>query len=204
MPAGAVIRHRGSGRRYSWEPVTAAKPAPPPGDTACVIMFREFAAPDTRPELPRPIPGTSALFGPRSVRRQFFAPCARRGQYAAPKPALRPDFDCATGASRRFPAACVWSWRGAETCFLRIRHRLAAMTSPLALIAELTHRCPLRCVYCSNPRELASRSEELPTGTWSRIFSEAARAGVMQLDLTGGEPLARPDLAALIAAGRAA
>jgi len=78
------------------------------------------------------------------------------------------------------------------------------MTTPLALIAELTHRCPLRCVYCSNPRELSSRSEELPTGTWSRIFSEAARAGVMQLDLTGGEPLARPDLAALIAAARAA
>jgi PqqA peptide cyclase len=78
------------------------------------------------------------------------------------------------------------------------------MTAPLALIAELTHRCPLHCVYCSNPRELAARSEELPTEVWSRVFAEAAAAGVMQLDLTGGEPLARPDLTKLIQSARAA
>jgi len=76
-------------------------------------------------------------------------------------------------------------------------------SSPLALIAELTHRCPLHCVYCSNPRELSARTEELPTEVWSRVFSEAAQAGVMQLDLTGGEPLARPDLTALIQSARA-
>ena len=78
------------------------------------------------------------------------------------------------------------------------------MNAPLALIAELTHRCPLHCVYCSNPRELAARSEELPTEVWSRVFAEAAAAGVMQLDLTGGEPLARPDLTRLIQSARAA
>jgi PqqA peptide cyclase len=75
---------------------------------------------------------------------------------------------------------------------------------PLALIAELTHRCPLHCVYCSNPRELTARSQELPSHVWSRIFSEAAQAGALQLDLTGGEPLARPDLAQLIESARAA
>src|SRR5215471_9685154 len=78
------------------------------------------------------------------------------------------------------------------------------VSGPLALIAELTHRCPLHCVYCSNPRELAARWQELPAPVWSRIFSEAARAGVMQLDLTGGEPLARPDLVQLIQSARAA
>src|SRR5262245_8574056 len=72
------------------------------------------------------------------------------------------------------------------------------MTAPLALIAELTHRCPLHCVYCSNPHELTARSEELPTEVWSRVFAEAAAAGVMQVDLTGGEPLTRPDVAQLI------
>jgi pyrroloquinoline quinone biosynthesis protein E len=77
-------------------------------------------------------------------------------------------------------------------------------SSPLALIAELTHRCPLHCVYCSNPSELTARSEELPTETWSRVFGEAAGAGVMQLDLTGGEPLARPDLTQLIQSARTA
>jgi len=78
------------------------------------------------------------------------------------------------------------------------------VSGPLALIAELTHRCPLHCVYCSNPRELAARWQELPAPVWSRIFSEAAEAGVMQLDLTGGEPLARPDLVQLVKSARAA
>jgi pyrroloquinoline quinone biosynthesis protein E len=78
------------------------------------------------------------------------------------------------------------------------------LSNPLAIIAELTHRCPLHCVYCSNPQELAARSNELPTDIWSRVFREAAALGVMQLDLTGGEPLARPDLSALIQSARVA
>jgi len=78
-----------------------------------------------------------------------------------------------------------------------------ATTNPLALIAELTHRCPLHCVYCSNPLELTNRSEELPTQVWSRVFQEAAQAGVLQADFTGGEPLARTDILDLIRAARA-
>ncbi|MGC2246087.1 MAG: pyrroloquinoline quinone biosynthesis protein PqqE [Terriglobales bacterium] len=75
---------------------------------------------------------------------------------------------------------------------------------PLALIAEITHRCPLHCVYCSNPLELTSRSEELQTADWLRVFREAAELGVLHLHLTGGEPLARPDLAEMTAAARQA
>jgi pyrroloquinoline quinone biosynthesis protein E len=75
---------------------------------------------------------------------------------------------------------------------------------PLALIAELTHRCPLHCVYCSNPLELARREVELPTDTWVRVLREAAELGVMQADFTGGEPLARPDLVEIIRAARGA
>ena len=41
---------------------------------------------------------------------------------------------------------------------------------PLALLAELTHRCPLRCPYCSNPLELSRASTELDTATWRRVF----------------------------------
>jgi PqqA peptide cyclase len=78
------------------------------------------------------------------------------------------------------------------------------VSNPLALIAELTHRCPLRCVYCSNPRELTSRSLELSTESWSRVFREAAALGVLQADLTGGEPLARTDVVELVRAARAA
>ncbi|MGA2422408.1 MAG: pyrroloquinoline quinone biosynthesis protein PqqE [Terriglobales bacterium] len=75
-------------------------------------------------------------------------------------------------------------------------------SNPLALIAEITHRCPLHCVYCSNPLELTSRREELTTADWLRVFGEAAALGVLHLHLTGGEPLARPDLAELIEGAR--
>jgi pyrroloquinoline quinone biosynthesis protein E len=78
------------------------------------------------------------------------------------------------------------------------------ISNPLALIAELTHRCPLHCVYCSNPLELQARSSELSTEDWSRVFQEAATAGVLQVDFTGGEPLARPDIVDLVRAARAA
>lgn len=71
-------------------------------------------------------------------------------------------------------------------------------SNPLALIAEITHRCPLHCVYCSNPLELTSRKEELATADWLRVFSEAAAFGVLHLHLTGGEPLARADLVELV------
>ena len=78
------------------------------------------------------------------------------------------------------------------------------ISNPLAIIAELTHRCPLHCVYCSNPLELQARSNELSTDVWSRVFCEAAEAGVLQADFTGGEPLARADLVELVRAARSA
>ncbi len=71
---------------------------------------------------------------------------------------------------------------------------------PLALLAELTHRCPLRCPYCSNPLELARASAELDTACWSRVFTEAAELGVLQVHFSGGEPLVRRDLVELVAA----
>ena len=80
----------------------------------------------------------------------------------------------------------------------------SAAPTPLGLIAELTHRCPLHCVYCSNPLELKQRANELSTEVWSRVFREAAEAGVLQVDFTGGEPLARPDVVDLVRAARGA
>jgi pyrroloquinoline quinone biosynthesis protein E len=79
------------------------------------------------------------------------------------------------------------------------------MKYPLrALIAEVTHRCPLHCVYCSNPLEMQRRSDELSTADWLSIFQQASEMGVLQLHLTGGEPLARPDLTELIGGARSA
>ncbi|HTW24330.1 MAG TPA: pyrroloquinoline quinone biosynthesis protein PqqE [Candidatus Baltobacteraceae bacterium] len=80
----------------------------------------------------------------------------------------------------------------------------ALIPTPLALVAELTHRCPLHCVYCSNPLELTRRAGELSTETWTSVFQQAAAMGVLQTDLTGGEPLARTDLAEIVRSARAA
>ena len=76
--------------------------------------------------------------------------------------------------------------------------------NPLALIAEITHRCPLHCVYCSNPLELAAVSSELSTAKWIDIFQQAGKLGMLHAHFTGGEPLARPDLVELVAGARAA
>jgi pyrroloquinoline quinone biosynthesis protein E len=73
---------------------------------------------------------------------------------------------------------------------------------PYTLVAELTYRCPLRCVYCSNPLDYERHRDELDTATWLRVFREAEDLGVVQLHLTGGEPLVRDDLETLIEGAR--
>src|ERR1700751_5919512 len=75
---------------------------------------------------------------------------------------------------------------------------MTAIEPPLALLAELTHRCPLRCPYCSNPIELARASDELDTATWKRVLGDAAGLGVLQVHFSGGEPLVRRDLVELV------
>jgi pyrroloquinoline quinone biosynthesis protein E len=77
-----------------------------------------------------------------------------------------------------------------------------AETRPYTLVAELSYRCPLRCVYCSNPLEWARHRDELDTATWCRVLAEAEDLGVVQVNLTGGEPLVRDDLEALVAEAR--
>jgi pyrroloquinoline quinone biosynthesis protein E len=72
------------------------------------------------------------------------------------------------------------------------------LSRPLALIAELTHRCPLSCPYCSNPLELERASAELDTGTWLRVLQEASALGILHVHFTGGEPMARQDLPQLV------
>src|SRR6266404_4551015 len=75
---------------------------------------------------------------------------------------------------------------------------------PYSLLAEVTHRCPLHCPYCSNPPALASSSQELNTSEWTRVLEEAAELGVLHVGFSGGEPLQRADLAELVSSARAA
>lgn len=76
------------------------------------------------------------------------------------------------------------------------------MNAPLALLAELTHRCPLRCPYCSNPKALTRASAELSTAEWADIFQQAAALGCLQVHLSGGEPTARRDIVEIVAGAR--
>src|SRR5262245_29247035 len=90
-----------------------------------------------------------------------------------------------------------------------INHPVALSSStmvhkPLGLLAELTHRCPLGCPYCSNPLAFDAREDELDTATWVRVFDEAAGLGVLQVHLSGGEPSARRDLVDITAGAHAA
>ncbi|MGD0514082.1 MAG: pyrroloquinoline quinone biosynthesis protein PqqE [Terriglobales bacterium] len=78
------------------------------------------------------------------------------------------------------------------------------VSNPLALIAEVTHRCPLHCVYCSNPMQLAAAKAELSTEEWASVLRQAGKLGMLHAHFTGGEPLARSDLTELISAARAA
>lgn len=78
------------------------------------------------------------------------------------------------------------------------------MPNPLALIAEVTHRCPLHCVYCSNPLQLAATHNELSTEEWESVLQQAGKLGMLHVHFTGGEPLARPDLPELIRVSRLA
>ena len=69
---------------------------------------------------------------------------------------------------------------------------------PWNLVAELTYRCPLRCPYCSNPLGYREVRDALGADAWGRVFREAAELGCVHVGLTGGEPAARTDLAAIV------
>ena len=86
----------------------------------------------------------------------------------------------------------------------RNSQRAFVVFNPLALIAEVTHRCPLHCVYCSNPMQLAGTASELSTAEWTSVFDQAGQLGMLHAHFTGGEPLARTDLVDLVAAARKA
>jgi pyrroloquinoline quinone biosynthesis protein E len=70
---------------------------------------------------------------------------------------------------------------------------------PYTLVAELTYRCPLRCVYCSNPVEVAQLGAEIDASAWQDVLAQAEALGVMQVHFSGGEPLLRSDLESLVA-----
>jgi pyrroloquinoline quinone biosynthesis protein E len=78
----------------------------------------------------------------------------------------------------------------------------AGIGPPLWLLAELTYRCPLHCVFCYNPVDFARDETELSTADWLRVLGEARALGAVQCGFSGGEPLQRDDLEILVAEAR--
>jgi pyrroloquinoline quinone biosynthesis protein E len=124
-------------------------------------------------------------------------------KYGAPRATVEKDVAAWTDELRR--RGLVESGSGSEPIAVSGFEPAAPSGSdaPYTLVAELTHRCPLACPYCSNPRSLVPGQDELSTEEWLRVVDEAADMGVMQVHLTGGEPLARADLETIAARARA-
>jgi len=67
-------------------------------------------------------------------------------------------------------------------------------------LVELTYRCNLDCFFCYNDLGLAGRP--LSREQYYKLFADLADLGVLNLTLTGGEPLAHPDFLLLGARAR--
>jgi pyrroloquinoline quinone biosynthesis protein E len=75
---------------------------------------------------------------------------------------------------------------------------VSVVKPPFWLLAELTYRCPLHCVFCYNPTQHATVRDELSTDEWLKVLREARALGATQLGFSGGEPLMRDDLEVLV------
>ena len=65
---------------------------------------------------------------------------------------------------------------------------------------QVTYRCNFRCRICSYWKEPHSASEELAPADFARGAQNLARNGSMLINLAGGEPMLRQDLAEVVAA----
>ena len=91
--------------------------------------------------------------------------------------------------------------RGSHKPYIPSKSTTTQIGPPLWLLAELTYRCPLHCVFCYNPTDFAKTAveNELSTDDWLHVLREARAAGSVQCGFSGGEPLLRDDLEILVA-----
>ncbi|MBX9671520.1 MAG: pyrroloquinoline quinone biosynthesis protein PqqE [Candidatus Obscuribacterales bacterium] len=106
------------------------------------------------------------------------------------------------GSAPVHPEDCAPSWAlnmSRDACHTSRAGSLPrSVQPPYGLTVELTHRCPLQCLYCSNPVDLTNRGSELSTSEWIDVVRQAKALGVVEIHLSGGEPLARPDLIEIV------
>lgn len=74
--------------------------------------------------------------------------------------------------------------------------------APMTVAWEITRACPLRCQHCRAEAQPRRDPAELTTEEGYRLIDDAAGMGTRVLVITGGDPLARPDVFDLITAVR--
>ncbi len=97
-------------------------------------------------------------------------------------------------SSDYFPVLPVLAFR---TIAHRFRKVFGLATLPRSLTVTITRRCNSRCIMC-NIWRLGRRQEELPLAVITRFLSNPLFSQLVELDLTGGEPLLRQDLPELV------
>lgn len=74
------------------------------------------------------------------------------------------------------------------------------MRMPRTVDIELTKNCNLRCSYCYFFNNPAIEYRDLSTADWLEFFDELGSLGIMNVVLSGGEAITRPDFPELVAA----
>ena len=80
---------------------------------------------------------------------------------------LRPPIRPTAPGWKRMCARC---WTNSPPSEWWTYDRPVKTANPVGLLAELTHRCPLGCPYCSNPLALESRATEIDAETGTACF----------------------------------
>ncbi|NNN20124.1 MAG: radical SAM protein [Acidimicrobiaceae bacterium] len=70
--------------------------------------------------------------------------------------------------------------------------------APLTLAWEVTRACPLRCIHCRAEAQPNPDANELTTEEGFDLIDDAAAMGTKVFVITGGDPLARPDIFTLL------
>lgn len=98
------------------------------------------------------------------------------------------------------------SWSRHEVCSLKTetRHKIfrkmAARCQPVRVQMEFTRACNLDCVHCMVRHGREDTARQLSADEIKDLLGQFRSAGVIHLNVTGGEPFLRPDAADILQA----